>query len=419
MQPSSWIGVAMIGLFAAVGVTWVLTRPAVPKWKGVTFRDVCGSEDACWAVRSTGSALSSLATAADGRCAVFNNESPPRGSYSDGLDVEMVRAPAGNAVQNHTMGAAHECFVERCEAPLRACSSSPACRGAWTELVVKLGSVMEVALFRVKDIAREDVRELATCFLSRCLCIADLATGERAAGTTPGDGASSHVARFEHAIDDDDAHAVLALAAAIGENASFVEQRHFGAVPREQASPLVGHQVTYLQSRFTTDPLTARLYERLRDMVIRADEQRGWRRVHAPTLVPRTIELLKYASDAQASEASLSLGWHVDEQSVLTALVLLSDPADFAGGQLYHLAAGKKHAAHARQHELLVYRSHTPHAVGALMAGSRLAVALEFWHVHAPGEGVENPAYPYRRVPLNPRAGASAPSVTTLGRCPR
>ena len=82
-----------------------------------------------------------------------------------------------------------------------------------------------------------------------------------------------------------------------------------GALPRGQSSPVGGQRVTYLQSRFATDPLTAHLLPRLRDFVIRADAQSDWRRVHAPTLVPRTIELLNYTSSAQHADASLSLGW--------------------------------------------------------------------------------------------------------------
>lgn len=419
MQPTSWLGLAVaVAAFLAAMVSRKLllcssSHTAIAK---LTLRDVCGSEEACWAVKSSGAAVSSLATAFAGRHWIFNNESPPRGAYAEGLDIECVRPRSEGAVQNHTMGAAHECFVERCGAPLRACALVPACRGEWTKVVGDLLSVVDVATLRPEGIARPEARALASCFFSRCLCVADLAVGEPAKGEAAG----GHVARFPDAIDDDDVRAILSLAASIGEDPSFVEDRNFGSLPRGQSSPLGGQRATYLQSRFTTDPLTARLYPRLRALVVRADAQSGWRRVHAATLVPRTIELLNYSSGAQHAGAALSLGWHTDEQSAVTALLLLSDPANFSGGELYHLAHGQMHAAHARQHELLVYRSHTPHAVGALTAGTRLAVALEFWHVHVPGEGVDHPAYPHRRVGLErPRTGGgrSAPPAT-LGRCP-
>ena len=418
MHPLLWLGVAVVVPAFLVGMASLSIRlSAAPARKMLTMMDVCGVREACWAVMRTHNPVSSLTRASDGRYWIFNNESPPRGAYADGIDIELVIR------QNHTMGEAHECIVARCDAPLRACGSSGACRGAWTQLLEGLDSVVEVALLRLDDIARDDTRELAACFFSRCLCIADLATGgSRVASDAPLADAhprQSHVARFPDAIDDDDVRAILSLAASIGENASFVEERNFGALPRGQSSPLGGQRVTYLQSRFTTDPLTARLYARLRTMVVQADAHSGWKRAYEPTLVQRTIELLNYTSSAQRADASLSLGWHIDEQSALTALLLLSDPANFSGGELYHLAQGQRHAAHARQHELLIYRSHTPHAVGALTAGTRLAVALEFWHVRLPGEGVHHPAHPHRRVPLLPRAGASAPEITTLGRCPR
>ena len=415
MQPA-WLGVALVlpGLLA--GVAWVVSHRDKPvRAATLSFLDVCGDMDACWAVLRTDSPLSSLAAASDGRYWIFNNESPLRGAYADGLDMAMVHAPEPGVAQNHTMGFAHECFINHCDTTLRVCGRSAACRGAWTNMLEGLSSVVDLALLLPEHIAREDSRELAACFFSRCLCVADLAAG----GASSSGRATSHVARFPEAIDDDDVKAILSLAASIGEDASFVEDRNFGTLPRGQSSPLGGQRVTYLQSRFTTDPLTARLYARLRELVIRADVQSGWRRIHTPTLAPRTIELLNYTSGAQRADASFSLGWHIDEQSALTALLLLSDPANFSGGELYHLTKGKEHAAHARQHELLVYRSHTPHAVGALTAGTRLAVALEFWHVNAPGEGVDHPGYPTRRVPLLPRVGASAPEMTTLGRCPR
>jgi hypothetical protein len=421
MQTSSWLGVAVVipGLLAGVGISWFISRRGNPAAPVMTFRDLCGHEEACWAVRSSRSSLRSLSRASDGRYWIFNNESPPRGAYADGVDMEMVRAPSLGVVQNHTMGEAHDCMVDRCDEPLRNCGRSFACRGAWTKLLGELGSVVEVALLRPEHIAHEDSRELASCFFSQCLCVADLAIGDRTGGGTLTDASPNHVMRFPDAIDDDDVHAILSLAASIGENASFVEERNFGALPRGESSPLGGQMVTYLQSRFTTDPLTARLYARLRKLAIRADVESGWRRAHAPTLVPRTIELLNYTSSAQHADASFSLGWHIDEESALTALLLLSDPANFSGGELFHLAQGQKHAARPRQHELLIYRSHTPHAVGALSVGTRLVVALEFWHVQAPGQGVEHPAYPYRRIGYLPRPGVSAPMMTTLGRCPK
>ena len=425
MHESIWLGI--VGLLAAVAISWVICRldpVALESNQEITFLDVCGSMAACWAVLSTTSTLSSLAKASDGRYWIFNNESPARSTYADGIDMNMVREPNADFAQNHTMSEAHQCFITRCDAPLSTCGTSPACRGAWVSLLDNLSSLVDVARLRPEDILREDTRDLATCFFSRCLCMADLATGEdRTAGDAHANAHSKHVARFPGAIDDDDVQAILSLAESIAHNHSFVEDRSFGAVARGEPRPVGGQRVTYLQSRFRTDDRTASLYARVRELVIRADAQNGWRRVHPPTLVPRTIELLSYTSrsDAESKEGKVafSLGWHIDEESALTALLLLSDPASYSGGELYHIANGETHAARARQHELLVYRSHTPHAVGAITQGTRLAVALEFWHVHAPGEGVEHPWYPFRRIGLLPRKSISAPDMTTLGRCPK
>ena len=116
--------------------------------------------------------------------------SPLRGAYSDGVDMEMVRKPESGLVQNHTMGNAVECFIHHCDTLLHACGGSPACRGAWTDMLEGLGSVVELALLLPEHIPREDTRELASCFFSRCLCVADLATGYRTGtGSGPGTGA--------------------------------------------------------------------------------------------------------------------------------------------------------------------------------------------------------------------------------------
>ena len=77
------------------------------------------------------------------------------------------------------------------------------------------------------------------------------------------------------------------------------------------------------------------LHAKLRDLAIAADARHGWRRVRPDALHAHTIELLDYSAAAHAS-----LGWHVDGQSAVTLLALLSHPSEFEGGRLQHVVAG-------------------------------------------------------------------------------
>lgn len=361
--------------------------------RSCTRCDVCPRADGvceprlCWAVLKHtvlshgGPALRSR----ESRHWLFDTISPLRGVYSDGFDVEVVGAPdaAANVSQKHAMRNGEACLVDRCAAPLAACAASERCRSAWGQLLDRIHSVREIVQLRTDRINASSVRALIECFVPRCLCVAGLASDP-----------APHVVRFPDAISKEETSAILKLTASIAQNASFVTRRSFGTADGERN---VGHSCTYLHSRFATDPLTSAVYERVRRKVVQADTESGWRRVHPPTLVARTIELLNYSTDP-ISAARWSLGWHVDEQSALTALLLLSDPDEFSGGELNHIVQGKVVSARPRRYEMLVYRSHQPHAVSALRSGQRLTVAIEFWHVRAPGVGSDDPEYAHTRV---------------------
>lgn len=149
-----------------------------------------------------------LASASDGRYWILNNESPPRGyAYTDGADIEVVRAPqpgarlapsssplilfslnsqepaiafhrllspsiafhrlqppsisiSGALQQNHTMDEAHTCLADRCDAQLLTCGHSPSCRGAWTTLLDGLTSLVDVASLLPSHILHEEARGL-------------------------------------------------------------------------------------------------------------------------------------------------------------------------------------------------------------------------------------------------------------------
>ena len=62
---------------------------------------------------------------------------------------------------------------------------------------------------------------------------------------------------------------------------------------------------------------------------------------------------------------------------------MLSDPADYEGGLLQHLAEGEDEplTTRLRRGDVAFYRSHQVHRVTPLTAGVRLTMAFEWWHL--------------------------------------
>jgi hypothetical protein len=219
-------------------------------------------------------------------------------------------------------------------------------------------------------------RPAAYCFFTRCTCAAL-------------DDKQSSV-HYPMALSAADVDAVLALARRIGARRR-PRHRAFG-VERdsllEGPKPL-GHRVTFLQSEFRE--VLPQLYARLLAFAARADEVAGWGMIDPRLASARTIELLDYSD---VGERGSSLGWHTDQQSSITQLVMLSNPTEFEGGVLqlatgYHDEPGlpghvEEHSLHLKRGDLAVYRSQQQHHVSALRGGRRLALTIEWWHVQTP-----------------------------------
>ena len=76
---------------------------------------------------------------------------------------------------------------------------------------------------------------------------------------------------------------------------------------------------------------------------------------------------------------------HVDQGSLVTIDILLSDPAEIEGGVLQTLEADGALLPHAwEQGDALVFLSHKYHCVSELTGGTRQVMVCEFW------EGTEN-----------------------------
>jgi predicted 2-oxoglutarate/Fe(II)-dependent dioxygenase YbiX len=90
--------------------------------------------------------------------------------------------------------------------------------------------------------------------------------------------------------------------------------------------------------------------------------------------MPHTIELLQYKDVAD------SLGWHTDEESALTTLVMLSEPSEYRGGELQHNGLRGSLRAHLARGDVAIYRGSQPHRVTPLRSGRRSVLVIEWWH---------------------------------------
>ena len=267
-----------------------------------------------------------------------------------------------------------ECIFSRCAAPFAACAHDAACRDAHDAYYRDAGYFERHTGWR--RLVSGEQRRLLECAALQCACIAH--------DRLP------HVARFRGALSEADVAQIVGLASTL----AAPTQRSFGYHPGEVAGgggsrgnvKALGHNVTYLHGSFGA--ALPELLARLRRLALEADRTNGWRRLRENTstdgvndsgrvgLRPRTIELLDYAAEHRSS-----LGWHVDSQSAVTQLAMLSRPGtDFDGGGLQHVVAGEVVDAAPGFGDVLVYRSHQIHRVTPLTRGRRLALAVEWWH---------------------------------------
>ena len=347
---------------ATATVAETALRPAAG-WYGLP-----GGDEA-WRDAATARWLASFAFSSSGALAMLiKSDSPLR--TPDAMRVSAV-----------------DCLLSTCAEPFGHCAVEEECRTGWDEFAAAFGEPPWNGT-RLRGWAAGSVpplRALIDCFAERCTCQAH--------------DALPHLQLYRGALSDVELAAVSELARAVG----HTSRRTFGETALAPDRPLRlvgggderggsgevsggdegggdeprGHNVTYLGSRLVTE-LPA-LYEKLLGLAMRADEESGWRLLRRGNVTVRTAELLEYA------EANDALGWHYDEQSAVTALVMFSDAADFEGAALQHEVGGEVRTMQPRRGDVAFYRSHQPHRVTQLRGGRRVAMAVEWWHV-AEGE---------------------------------
>lgn len=300
---------------------------------------------------------------------------------------------------------ASECLHARCAAPLALCYKVEACREGWSAFAETQGrvpwnqSALDAArrgggaagsedpasshlgtpgtaspldprpstLDSASPMGSAQLPALVECFATRCTCQAR-------------DG-RQHAVRFteEDGLSDVEITSIVELAREIGSSTRRAFGIHEGGLPEpgQKRKPIVlaaGHNVTFLHGRFAS--VLPALHAKLLRHAHRAHAQAGWRVLEAGRAHVRTIELLEYVDEAD------SLGWHVDEQSAVTVLALLSAPTDFDGALLQHEVRGHSGAVTSpmARGDVTVYRSHQAHRVTPLTRGLRRALAMELWH---------------------------------------
>ena len=245
---------------------------------------VCAAE-LCWAVLD----LELYSSTAPVRLWLFmpGQEASPRVTYAEGYDHQLVSKPSSpEQLQDHTQLDATACLVGRCSAAFSECAASERCREEWQRLLKRVINLSRLMTLKLERVADAGVRALLGCYMAQCICVAG-----------PED-THNHMVRYQDVLDAHERACVLGLGDDLAESVnsrtgqSYVDVRKFGTSDYTDGAHLIGHRVTFLHSRF--EGACPTLYSKLRSLIIDADRRSGWRRVHEPTLRPRTIELLEY-----------------------------------------------------------------------------------------------------------------------------
>lgn len=323
------------------------------------------------------------------------------GVYRRADGARSIGAPVAWHAADGLLTTSSECIHGRCAKPLAECYRDSACRQSWNAFTASHGRVPwnQTAVFGGwEDGRRSDnddttdtgLQRLIECFATRCTCQAR-DSRPHAVRFTDGDG-----------LTNAEVASVLELATSVGKAQRRAFGIHDGGLSSPHEEPLgnlftvaQGHRVTFLHHRFATElPV---LHAKLVALAWRAHDESDWRLINKASLSVRTMELLEY------ERTSDSLGWHVDEQSAVTLLIMLSNPQeDFQGAELQHEVRGHSGpvVAHMRMGDVTAYRSHQAHRVTPLTSGQRRVMAVEFWH-DAPGRSpIERPHRRYGQCPF-------------------
>ena len=155
----------------------------------------------------------------------------------------------------------------------------------------------------------------------------------------------------------------------------FVKNRTFGVNG-------TGQETVFLQEQL--DAHLPELRPALRRLAAQLDESAGWGALpgaDGPALTMRCVELLRYSGGATGTEG---VGWHADGATLMTMVILLSDPEEFSGGAVEFRRSTAADAVTDERFELragdaLGWRGWTSHRVAPLTRGVREVFVVEWW----------------------------------------
>ena len=156
-------------------------------------------------------------------------------------------------------------------------------------------------------------------------------------------------------------------------------------------------RVTFLNTAGAFESALPELYARVRSAALSVDREH-WQ-------LTRGVECVNYRvaeyhtvrarlDDGSATGGGLHTQRHVDQGSLITIDILLTDPSDIDGGCLQTLEADGSLKVHEwQQGDALVFLSHKYHCVSTLTRGVRNVLVCEFWQGtenHAPSRDEEH-----------------------------
>ena len=145
--------------------------------------------------------------------------------------------------------------------------------------------------------------------------------------------------------------------------------------------------VTFVNAGGALEAMEPALYAKIRDAALAVDREHWNVTAGARHANYRVAEYhtMRSALGGRPTGGGLRTLKHVDQGSLVTIDILLSDPAEIEGGVLQTLEADGALLPHAwEQGDALVFLSHKYHCVSELTGGTRQVMVCEFW------EGTEN-----------------------------
>jgi len=148
-------------------------------------------------------------------------------------------------------------------------------------------------------------------------------------------------------------------------------------------------RVTFINDGCAFEARLPDLHARLRSTMLETD-RRHWNVTAGVDDVNYRVaehHTMRSSIDGRATRGGLRTLRHVDQGSLITIDVLLTERAEIAGGVLQTLEADGELTPHEwEQGDALVFLSHKYHCVSELTAGTRQVLVCELW------QGTENPS---------------------------